>query len=68
MFVEFWGVDLEGRRPLGRDRCSWVVVLKINLKGVGLGGNGLIDLAKDREQEVSYCEHDNAPLASTKQC
>jgi len=30
MYAEFWGGGLEGRRPLGRGRHSWVVVLKIN--------------------------------------
>jgi len=47
--IQGWG--LEGSRPLGRGRCSWVVVLKVNLKGMGLGGNGLIDLAKDRNKK-----------------
>jgi len=45
------GGGLEGRRPLGRGRCSWVVILKINLKGMGFEGNGLIDLAKDRDKK-----------------
>jgi len=39
------GGELEGGDHL-EEVGSWVVVLKINLKGMGLGGNGMIDLVK----------------------
>jgi hypothetical protein len=40
----------EGKRPLGRQRCSWVDNIKIDLREIGWGGMNRIDLAQDRNQ------------------
>jgi hypothetical protein len=40
----------EGKRPLGRPRCGWVVNIKIDLRSIGWGGMDGIDLAEDRGQ------------------
>jgi hypothetical protein len=40
----------EGKRPRGRPRHRWVYNIKMNLRGIGLGGMDWIDLAKDRDQ------------------
>jgi hypothetical protein len=40
----------EGKRPLGRPRCRWADIIKINLREIGWDGMDWIDLAKDREQ------------------
>jgi hypothetical protein len=37
----------EGRRPLGRPRCSWIDNIKMDLLETGLGGVDWIGLAKD---------------------
>jgi hypothetical protein len=40
----------EGKRPLGRPRCSWVNNIKIDLRGIMWNGMDWIDLAQDRDQ------------------
>jgi hypothetical protein len=40
----------EGKRPLGRPRHRSVDNIKIDLRDVGWGGVGWIDLAQDRHQ------------------
>jgi hypothetical protein len=39
----------EGKRPLGRPRCSWVENIKIDLREIGWGGRDCSDLAQDRD-------------------
>jgi hypothetical protein len=49
----FWWEDLsEGRRPLGRPRHKWEVIIKMDLQEVGWGGGGMdwIDMAQDRDR------------------
>jgi hypothetical protein len=41
---------LEGKRPLGRPRHSWVGNIKMDLREIGWGGVDWIDLAQDRDQ------------------
>jgi hypothetical protein len=40
----------EGKRPLGRRRCTWVDNIKIDLKRVGWDGMDWINLAQNRDQ------------------
>jgi hypothetical protein len=40
----------EGKRPLGKQRRSWVDNIKMNLRELGWGGTDWIDLAQDRDQ------------------
>jgi hypothetical protein len=40
----------EGRRPLGRPRRRWEDTIKMDLREVGWGGVGWIDLAQDRDR------------------
>jgi hypothetical protein len=40
----------EGKRPLGRQRRSWVDNIKIDLKEIGLDYMDWIDLTQDRYQ------------------
>jgi hypothetical protein len=40
----------EGKRPLGRPRCSWVDNMKMDLREIGWDGMDWIELAQDREQ------------------
>jgi hypothetical protein len=40
----------EGNRPLGRPRCRWEDNIRMELRDIGWGGMGWIDLAQDREQ------------------
>jgi hypothetical protein len=40
----------EGKRLLGRPRCSWVYNDKMNLREIGWGGMDWIDLAQERDQ------------------
>jgi hypothetical protein len=39
-----------GRRPLGRPRCRWVDLVKIDLRVIGWDVVDWIDLAQDRDQ------------------
>jgi hypothetical protein len=41
---------LEGKRPLGRPRCSWVDNIKMVLREIGWSGMYWIDLAQGRNQ------------------
>jgi hypothetical protein len=40
----------EGKRPQGRPRRKWVNNVKIDFKGIELGGIDWTDLAQDRDQ------------------
>jgi hypothetical protein len=40
----------EGKRPLGRPRRRCVGNIKMDLRDIGWGGLGCIDLAQDRDQ------------------
>jgi hypothetical protein len=41
---------LEGKRPLQRPRCRWVVNIKMDLREIGWDGMNCIILAQDRGQ------------------
>jgi hypothetical protein len=41
----------ERKSPLGRRRRRWVDNIKMDLREMGLGGMGWIELAQDRDQE-----------------
>jgi hypothetical protein len=43
---------LEGKRPLGRPRCTWLYNIKIRVYLTEIGWDGMdwIDLAQDRDQ------------------
>jgi hypothetical protein len=40
----------EGNRPLGKPRRRWVDNIIMDLRKIGWGGMGWIDLAQDRDQ------------------
>jgi hypothetical protein len=40
----------EGKRPIGRLRHRWVDNIKMDLRDIGLGGMGWIDVSQDRDQ------------------
>jgi hypothetical protein len=40
----------ETKRPLERPRCRWVDNVKMDLREIGRGGMGWIDVALDRDQ------------------
>jgi hypothetical protein len=40
----------EGKRPLGRPRCSWEDNIKMYLQEVGRGCGDLMKLAQDRDR------------------
>jgi hypothetical protein len=40
----------EGKRPLGRPRRRWEDNIRMDLREIGWGGMGWIDLAQDRDQ------------------
>jgi hypothetical protein len=40
----------EGKKPLGRARRRWEDTIRIDLREIGWGGMGWIDLAQDRDQ------------------
>jgi hypothetical protein len=40
----------EGKRPLGRSRRRWAEITKMDLREIGWGGMGWIDLDQDRDQ------------------
>jgi hypothetical protein len=40
----------EGKSPLGRPRCRWVVNIKMDVREIVRGGMDWIDMAQDREQ------------------
>jgi hypothetical protein len=40
----------EGKKPLGRPRCRWVDIIKIDLREIEWNGMDWIDLAQHRDQ------------------
>jgi hypothetical protein len=40
----------EGKRPLGRPRCRWVDIIRMDLGEIGWDGVDWIDVAQDRDQ------------------
>jgi hypothetical protein len=40
----------EIKRALGRLRCTWEDIIRMDLREIGWGGMDLIDLAQDRDQ------------------
>jgi hypothetical protein len=40
----------EGKRPLGRPRCSWEDNINVDLQEVGCRGMDWIELAQDRDK------------------
>jgi hypothetical protein len=40
----------EGKRPLGRPRCRWEDIIKMDLQEVGCEGMDWIELAQDRDR------------------
>jgi hypothetical protein len=40
----------DGRRPLGRPRCRWVVNIKMGLREIEWDGVDWIDMVQDRDQ------------------
>jgi hypothetical protein len=40
----------EGKRPLGRPRCTWEDNIKMDLREIGINGANWIQLAQDRIQ------------------
>jgi hypothetical protein len=40
----------EGKTPLGRPRRRWVNNIKMDLREIGWGGMGCINLAQDRDK------------------
>jgi hypothetical protein len=40
----------EGKKPLGRPRCRWVVIIKMDLRDIGWSGMDWIDVAQDMDQ------------------
>jgi hypothetical protein len=43
-------VNPEGKRPLGRPRCRWVDIIKMDLLEIGWGGVDWIGLAHYRDR------------------
>jgi hypothetical protein len=41
---------LEGKRPPGRPRSTWMANIKMGLRQIGMDGMGCIDLEQDRDQ------------------
>jgi hypothetical protein len=44
----------EGKRPLGRQRHSWVDNIKMDIREIGWDGMDWIDLAQDRDRWRAY--------------
>ena len=40
----------EGRTPLGRPRCRWVYIIRMDLQEMGFGYMDWIGLAQDRDR------------------
>jgi hypothetical protein len=40
----------EGKTPLGRPRCRWVINIKMGFREIGWGGMDWIHLAQDRDK------------------
>jgi hypothetical protein len=45
----------QGKRPLGRPRRRWVDIIKIDLREIGRGGKGWIDLARNKSWGSIKC-------------
>jgi hypothetical protein len=45
-----WVVKPEGKRSIGRHRCSWKNNVKMDLTEIGLSGMGWINPVRDRDQ------------------
>jgi hypothetical protein len=43
----------EGKTPLGRRRCRWVDIIRMDLRETGWGGVGGIGLGQDRDRSRS---------------
>jgi hypothetical protein len=43
-------VEPERKRPLGRPRCRWMDIIKMDLKEIEWDGVDWIDMAQDRDQ------------------
>jgi hypothetical protein len=56
----------EGKRPMGRPRCKWVDIIKMDLREIRWDGTAWIDLAQDRDKWEGSCEHGKEPLSSIK--
>jgi hypothetical protein len=56
----------EGKRSLGRPRCSWVDNIEMDLLEICWGGVDWIGLAKDSELVKRSCECSNEALGSIK--
>jgi hypothetical protein len=44
----------EGKRPLGRPRHRWVNNIKMDLREIGWGGEGWIDIAQDSDKWIAF--------------
>ena len=53
-FVQGFGGDTEGKRPLGRPRGRWDDNISIDLQEVGFGGLDWIELAEDRNRWLAF--------------
>jgi hypothetical protein len=47
--VGYWP---EGKRPLGRPKCSWEDIIKMDLREIGWDGMDWIDLVQDQWKAV----------------
>jgi hypothetical protein len=56
----------ELKRTRERPRCGWMDNIKMGFREIGWGGMDWIDLAQDRDQWRSLCEHGNEPSGSMK--
>jgi hypothetical protein len=56
----------EGKGPIGRSRHRWMDDIKMDLREMGWGGMDRIDLAQDRNQWRSCCDHGNELSRSLK--
>jgi hypothetical protein len=56
----------DGKRPLGRPRRRCVGNIKIDLRETGWNGMDWIDLAQDRDQWRTLCEHGDEPSGFLK--
>jgi hypothetical protein len=46
----------EGKRPLGRPRCRWEDVIRMDLREIGLGGCGLDSTVSGQGPVAGCCE------------
>jgi hypothetical protein len=44
----------EGKRPLGRPRCTWEDIINMDLREIGIDGANWIQLAQDRVNRVQW--------------